>query len=85
MEFVGGRNSGALNKTFELFRQLGQASGGHAIRALLDKMCEVAEDPIQKYALDENVTIQHSVQQLVKSILKFSSEGVRSSTGCLLT
>jgi len=63
---------------------LGAASGGHAIRAFIDKMCQVAKGPVQKYALDENVTVQHSVQQLVKSMLKLSSEGVRSATGCLL-
>ena len=84
VEFVGGRNSDALNKTCESYRQLGEASGGHAIRAFIDKMCQVAKGPVQKYALDENATVQHIVQQLVKSMLKHSSEGVRSSTGCLL-
>ena len=84
MEFVGGRNSLALNKTLESFRQLSQASGGDAIRALVEKMCEQAKGPAQKFELDKNVTTQYSAQQLVKSILKFSCEGVRSSTGCLL-
>lgn len=84
MEFVGGRNSDALNQTCESYRQLGAASGGNAIRAFIDKICQVAKGPVQKYALDENVTVQDSVQHLVKSMLKLSSEGVRSGTGCLL-